>query len=111
MTAGAQGCETAYHLAAKVEMWGGWDDFVRDNVIGTQNVLAAAKSAGVARFVHCGTEAALIAGEPLRNVDETAPLRPDSPAPYAATKARAEEAVRNADGVVIRPRFVWWWRW
>ena len=35
------------------------------------------------------------------------PLRPDSPAPYAATKARAEEAVRNADGVVIRPRFVW----
>jgi nucleoside-diphosphate-sugar epimerase len=111
MTAGAQGCETAYHLAAKVEMWGGWDDFVRENVIGTQNVLAAAKSAGVARLVHCGTEAALIAGEPLRNVDETAPLRPDSPAPYAATKARAEEAVRNADGVVIRPRFVWWWRW
>ena len=64
------------------------------------------------RFVHCGTEAALMAGEPLVHVDETAPLRPDSPAPYPATKARAELAVReaNRDGfetVAMRPRFVW----
>jgi nucleoside-diphosphate-sugar epimerase len=45
-------------------------------------------------------------------VDETAPLRPDSKAPYPATKAKAEQAVRAAsrDGfetVVLRPRFVW----
>ena len=48
------------------------------------------------RFVHCGTEAALMAGEPLVHVDETAPLRPDSRAPYPATKAKAELAVREA---------------
>ena len=48
------------------------------------------------RFVHCGTEAALLAGEPLRSVDETAPLRPDSKALYASTKALAEHAVRAA---------------
>jgi nucleoside-diphosphate-sugar epimerase len=53
-----------------------------------------------------------MAGEPLVHVDETAPLRPDSRAPYPATKARAERAVRAAgrDGfetVVLRPRFVW----
>lgn len=112
LTAGARGCDTVYHLAANVEMWGPLDDFVRDNVVGTQHVLDAARAAGVVRFVHCGTEAALIAGEPLRNVDETAPLRPDSPAPYASTKARAEQAVRDADRdgfrtVVVRPRFVW----
>jgi nucleoside-diphosphate-sugar epimerase len=112
MTAGAAGCGTAYHLAASVEQSGPWEDFVRDNVTGTENVLAAARSAGVTRFVHCGTEAVLIAGKPLRNVDETAPLRPDSPAPYPATKARAEQAVRDANGdgldtVVVRPRFVW----
>jgi nucleoside-diphosphate-sugar epimerase len=62
--------------------------------------------------VHCGTEAALMAGEPLVHVDETAPLRPDSPAPYPATKAKAEQAVRDAnregfETVVVRPRFVW----
>ena len=64
------------------------------------------------RFVHCGTEAALMAGEPLVDVDETAPLRPDSQAPYPATKARAELAVRGAsregfETVALRPRFVW----
>ena len=112
ITAGAQGTDTAYHLAANVEIWGPWEDFVRDNVTGTENVLAGTRAAGVSRFVHCGTEAALIAGEPLRSVDETAPLRPDSPAPYASTKARAEQAVRGANDagfetVVIRPRFVW----
>jgi nucleoside-diphosphate-sugar epimerase len=112
LTAGAQGCDTAYHLAANVEIWGLWDDFVRDNVTGTQNILDASRAAGVTRFVHCGTEAALIAGEPLVSVDETAPLRPDSPAPYPSTKARAEQAVRDANGdgfeaVVVRPRFVW----
>ena len=37
-----------------------------------------------------------MAGEPLVQVDETAPLRPDSKAPYPATKARAEQAVRDA---------------
>ena len=112
ITAGAQGTDTAYHLAANTQIWAPWKDFVRDNVTGTQNALAGTRAAGVSRFVHCGTEAALIAGEPLRSVDEAAPLRPDSAAPYAATKALAEQAVRdaNADGfatVVIRPRFVW----
>ena len=64
------------------------------------------------RFVHVGTEAALLAGDPLVEVDERAPLRFDSPALYSSTKARAEEAVIEANGngletVVVRPRFVW----
>ena len=79
---------------------------------GTRNALAAARQAGVRRFVHVGTEAALLAGEPLVEVDERAPLRFDSPALYSSTKARAEEAVIEAnrnglETVVVRPRFVW----
>jgi nucleoside-diphosphate-sugar epimerase len=112
IAAGAEGCEVAFHLAAHVADWGPWEDFERGNVDGTQNALAGAREAGVRRFVHCGTEAALMAGDPLVNVDETAPLRPDSKAPYPATKAKAEQAVREANGerletVVLRPRFVW----
>ena len=112
IAAGAEGCELAFHLAAHLGDYGDWEDFERGNVEGTRNALDGCARAGVRRFVHCGTEAALMAGEPLVNVDETAPLRPDSPAPYPATKARAEQAVRDAnrDGfetVVLRPRFVW----
>ena len=108
----AGGSDVAFHLAAHLGEWGPWEEFERGNVEGTRNVLEACAEAGVRRFVHCGTEAALMAGEPLVNVDESAPLRPNSRAPYPATKARAEQAVRDAnrDGfetVAVRPRFVW----
>ncbi len=112
MRAGATDCEWAFHAAAMLGDWGRREDFERGNVDGTRNVLTACREAGVRRFVHVGTEAALIAGEPLVDVDETAPLRPDSSALYSSTKAMAERLVCEANGegfetVVIRPRFVW----
>jgi nucleoside-diphosphate-sugar epimerase len=112
MAVGAQYCELAFHCAAHLGDWGSRDEFERVNVEGTRNVLAAARQAGLRRFVHVGTEAALLAGKPLVEVDERAPLRFDSPALYSSTKARAEAAVIEANGegldtVIVRPRFVW----
>jgi nucleoside-diphosphate-sugar epimerase len=62
--------------------------------------------------VHVSTEAVLIAGDALVEVDETSPLRPDSKAPYPRSKAMAEELALDAAGdgfepVALRPRFVW----
>lgn len=112
MAAGARGCEVAFHCAAHLGDWGDPADFERGNVQGSANVVEACRRAGVRRMVHVGTEAAVLAGQPLVNADETVPLRPDSPALYAASKARAEALVLAADGdgletVVVRPRFVW----
>jgi len=112
MAVGAQYCEVAFHCAAHLGDWGTREEFERGNVHGTQNALAAARQAGLRRFVHVGTEAALLAGQPLVEVDERAPLRFDSPALYSSTKARAEEAVIEAnhnglETVVVRPRLVW----
>ncbi|MGZ4267781.1 MAG: NAD-dependent epimerase/dehydratase family protein [Solirubrobacteraceae bacterium] len=112
MTAGAEGAEVCFHAAAHLGDWGRREDFVAGNVQGTRNVIAAARRAGVRRLVHVGTEAAVLAGEPMVMIDERQRLRPDSPALYSATKAQAEEDVLAAarDGletVVIRPRFVW----
>lgn len=112
MTEGARGADVAFHAAAHLGEWGTRAEFEEGNVQGTRNALAAARAAGVRRFVHVGTEAALMHGEPLVDADESVPLRPDSRALYSATKARAEEAVRAANGdgletVVIRPRLVW----
>ena len=112
MRAGAHGCEYAFHAAAALGEWGKREDFVKGNVKGTCNAIEACRQAGVRRFVHVGTEAALLVGQPLVNADESVPLRPDSKAHYSATKAMAEQAViaANGDGmetVVLRPRLVW----
>jgi nucleoside-diphosphate-sugar epimerase len=112
MRAGAEGCELAFHAAATLGDWGTREEFERGNVDGTRNALRACAEAGVRRFVHVSTEAVLLAGDPLVDVDETAPLRPDSRALYSSTKARAEQAVVAANGerfetIVVRPRFVW----
>jgi nucleoside-diphosphate-sugar epimerase len=100
------------HCAAFVEQWGPRDAWKRFNVDGTARMLEAARGAGVKRFIHIGTEAALFRGQHLRGVDETYPLAPHSPYPYSATKAQAEMLVVAANApdfetVVLRPRFIW----
>lgn len=112
MQAGMAGCEVVFHAAAFVEEHGKLADFMRVTVDGTANTLAAAKAAGVARFVHVGTEAVLADGNPIVRADETVPISPNPAGPYGLTKGLAEKAViaANAPGfttVVIRPRFIW----
>jgi nucleoside-diphosphate-sugar epimerase len=101
-----------FHLAAQTDLAADRAAHVAVTVNGTRAALDAARSASVPIFIHTGTEAALLAGDPLVEVDETAPLRPDSPAHYSATKAVAEQMVLDANSsdlrtTVVRPRFVW----
>jgi nucleoside-diphosphate-sugar epimerase len=106
------GSEVLFHLAAETDIDASWERQETVTVGGTRAALTAARAGGVSTFVHCGSEAALLAGAPLVDVDETAPLQPDSDGIYCAVKARAELLVldANAEGfatVSIRPRFVW----
>ncbi|WP_399895108.1 NAD-dependent epimerase/dehydratase family protein [Streptomyces sp. BBFR51] len=108
----AAGSEVVFHLAAETDVSADRERHELVTVRGTQAALDAARYARVPRFVHCGSEAALLAGAPLVDVDETAPLRPDSEAAYSAVKAVAEKIVLDANTtdfatVSIRPRFVW----
>jgi len=112
MTDGARGADVCFHAAAHLGDFGPLSEFRRVNVKGTQTVLESCRLAGVKRFVHVGTEAALLHGQPLVAADERTPLAFRSRAPYAATKAEAEaEVIAAGDGdmetVVVRPRFVW----
>ncbi len=109
-----RGADAVIHAAAYVEEWGPPSVYEAVNVAGTERLLKAAKEAGVRRFVHVGTEAALFYGQHMRDVDETYPLAPNSPFPYSRTKARAEAAVRAANDpaagfetIIIRPRLIW----
>jgi nucleoside-diphosphate-sugar epimerase len=106
------GIDAVLHCAAFVEQWGPPGAWKRFNVEGTARVLEAAKRAGVKRFIHISTESVHWRGQHLRNADETTPRAPNSPYPYAATKAQAEELVERATGdgfetIILRPRFIW----
>ncbi|MGQ7830226.1 NAD-dependent epimerase/dehydratase family protein [Altererythrobacter sp. Z27] len=106
------GCDAVIHSAAYVEAWGPEDAWYRFNVLGTHVLLEAARAAGIKRFIHIGTEAAIVYGQDIRGADESYPLCPNSPFPYCATKAQAEAAVRAANAppfetIVLRPRFIW----
>lgn len=106
------GSDVVFHLAAETDIAADRERHDLVTVRGTRAAVDAARHAQVPRFVHCGSEAALLAGDPLVEADETAPLRPDSEAAYCATKAEAEKIVLEANApdfatVSIRPRFVW----
>lgn len=106
------GVDAVVHAAAFVEEWGTRAQFWDANVLGTTRVLEAARAAGVRRFVHVGTEAALFDGRDLVDVDETAPYPRAHRYLYSETKAEAEARVLAASGgafttVSIRPRLVW----
>jgi len=109
---GMGGCSAVFHAAAMVSDWGQRKEFEEVTVRGTKHVLAAAKAAGVSRFVHIGTEAVLAGGKPILNADENAPYPAHPVGLYPWSKALAERAViaANAPGFAtmsIRPRLVW----
>ena len=63
------------------------ESYVQTNVMGTQNVAAACRRAGVARMVHTSTSETY--GTALRvPIDESHPLQPQSP--YSASKIGAD---------------------
>jgi nucleoside-diphosphate-sugar epimerase len=107
-----RGVDAVVHAAAFVEEWGTREEFWTANVDGTQNLLDAAKAAGVKRFLFIGTEAALFDGHDLIAVDERAPYPAAQRYLYSETKAEAERRVLAANdasftAISIRPRFVW----
>jgi len=95
---GEGGFDAVVHFAAESHVDRSIDDatpFLRTNVIGTQNLLDAARAAKVPRFVHVSTDevyGTLGPADPA--FTEETPLTPNSP--YSASKAGSDLLVRAA---------------
>jgi dTDP-glucose 4,6-dehydratase len=68
-------------------------EFARTNIVGTLNLLQAARKAGVNRFLQISTDEVYGSLGPTGAFSETTPLAPNSP--YAASKAAADLLVRS----------------
>ncbi len=106
-------CDAVIHTAAKAGVWGSWDTYFRPNVLGTKNILAAMRQAGVPRLVHTSTPSVVFNGESHAGVDETLPYGRKFPCHYPHTKALAEQAVLASHDekalrvIALRPHLIW----
>jgi 2-alkyl-3-oxoalkanoate reductase len=97
LDAALAGQDAVVHLAAKVDVVGPWQDYARTNVEGTRRLLAAARTAGVARFVHVSSPSVAHAGHALVGAG-AGPADPGGArGHYARSKALAEQAVLTSD--------------
>lgn len=109
-----QGSDIVVHVAALFKLWGSKEEFEEANVRGADVLLKAAQAAGVKRFIQIGA-AAVVMGDmvDIRDAEEILPRQERSWAPYAASKARSEPLVLNAnraglfETIVIRPPMIW----
>lgn len=112
VTSAVAGQDAVVHLAAKVNIVGAWVDYQRANVVGTANVVAACRSAGVRRLVFVSSPSVAHAGTALVGVS-AGPADPKrARGPYARSKAAAEQIALGADSrslsvVAVRPHVVW----
>jgi nucleoside-diphosphate-sugar epimerase len=106
------GVESVVHVAGLVSVSGGWESFESTNVVGTTNVIDAARRGDVSRFVLISSPSVAYAGKSLVGV----PAGPADPnkarGHYARSKAIAERTALAADSpdmsvVAIRPHLIW----
>ena len=85
------GCDAVIHIAGVIN--GSADEFHQGNVVGTDNMIAAAKAAGISRFIHISS---LSAREPQLSA-------------YGRTKLESEAPViaSGCDWTIIRPAAIY----
>lgn len=101
------GADAVFHCAANTAMWSRrYGEQWRDNVAGTDAVLAAARARGAKRFVHVSTISVYGHGHGL--VTEDSPQIAPAGLGYGPSKAAAEAAVKRAAGegfpaIIVNP--------
>ena len=104
--------QVVFHTAAKAGVWGRFEEFYRTNVVGTRNVIAACKAAGVGRLIYTSSPSVIFDGSDMEGVDESAPYPRRFHAAYPQTKAMAEQEVvaaasKDLRTVILRPHLIW----
>ena len=117
VAAACRGVNCVIHTAAVAGVGGPWRKFQENNVLGTENVLAACRTQGVKRLVFTGSPSAVFAGEDQCGVDESAPYGLEwlekHGGHYSRSKALAEQLVLAANEpgrlatCALRPHLIW----
>ncbi|MEZ4428588.1 MAG: NAD-dependent epimerase/dehydratase family protein [Nannocystaceae bacterium] len=107
LRAASRGVDVVYHLAGLINLVGGQRRLAAANVAGVDNVLLAAREAGVRRLVHCSSLHAFALAH-RGPIDESSPRCSPAESSYGHSKALGEARVREAvarglDAVIVNP--------
>ena len=109
---GMQQCDLVLHLDMLEGVALPFDELYQANVVGTQEVIKAARAAQVTRLVVASTESVLLGSGPLINVDETRPHPKKPLCDYTRVMGLVEDEALAAHSpelstVIVRPRLIW----
>lgn len=101
------GVDVLYHVGARRDHWGlPYREYYTSNVVGTQNLLDAARAAGVPKIVYCSSVGVYGYGFRYKPVDEAHPFGHHL-SYYHRSKVLAEEVVDRSGLPVITVRPGW----
>jgi dihydroflavonol-4-reductase len=110
LTQHLRGCDALFHVAAHYSLWRKERDRLRTvNVLGTRNILAAARTAGIARTVYTSSVAAIGVRGQGQSADERYQSPPETLiGAYKQSKYWAEQEAHKAiqagqDIVIVNP--------
>ena len=106
------GVDVIFHTAALPGAWGTYQSYFEANVIGSRNILKAAKEHGVKAIVYTSTPSVVHADEGIRGANESMPIATHFLAHYPKTKAIAEQEMLSASTdalpiCALRPHLIW----
>ncbi len=109
---GMQQCDLVLHLDMLEGVALPFDELYQANVVGTQEVIKAARAAQGTRLVVASTESVLLGSGPLINVDETRPHPKKPLCDYTRVMGLVEDEALAAHSpelstVIVRPRLIW----
>jgi nucleoside-diphosphate-sugar epimerase len=107
-----EGVEVIHHSAARVFDFGSRKQFYDTNVLGTLNLLNAARMQGTKRMIYISSPSVLMDMNDQVNLDESFPYPKKFINLYSETKAEAEQLVLEANTpnfvtCSLRPRAIW----
>jgi len=100
------------HCAGKPGIWGNYEDYYKNNVTATENIISSCLCNNIKSLVYTSSPSVVFALKDQEGINETEPYPKKYNAPYPATKSLAEQAVLKANSnelatVSLRPHLIW----
>jgi nucleoside-diphosphate-sugar epimerase len=104
--------DIVFHVAARAGINGGYREYYKTNVTGTENIINSCKINKIKYLIYTSSASVVFDGKDIEGSDESLPYPTHPVSHYTATKAIAEQLILKADSpdlrtLALRPHLVY----